>query len=162
MNCSLNIIFKVAAVAFFSTIFLILLVFYLNFKPIEIIKDVKLHRNLSGGHDLFYKKIRIGYMSGLDSWYVQDSRVYGSFSQENKDNESYFYIDICNEEVFITSKYLRFENFLDNHNISKNRRNYMSGNNVIEIRKFVYNKNISCKKQPITQMPLTNHTPPQP
>lgn len=125
-------------------IFFILIFTIYIFRPIEILGDLKLYKRINGGHNLVYKFKKVGYISGVDSWYVQDNQVYGSISDEDKDDEDYFYINVCTDEKYITEYYLDFQTFLDKKNIDKSRRNYMSGNNIINMNKFKYSKDVSC------------------
>ena len=115
--------------------------------PIEILQDVKLYKNLSGSHTLFYGSDRIGDIGGLDSWYVQGSQVYGVVSDEHnsKSQVNYFYINVCNGEKLITLNDGLFEDFLDKKGIDENRRNYMSGNNLINPQKLEYSKQVTCE-----------------
>lgn len=114
------------------------------FRPIEILGDLKIYKRINGGYNLVYKYSKIGYLSGIDSWYVQGNQVYGSISDEQKDDEDYFYVNVCNGEKYITGNFLEFEDFLDKKNIDRSKRNYMSGNNIINMNKFNYSKDVSC------------------
>lgn len=120
-------------------------VYYLY--PIQILDSLKLRRAIGGGHHLIFKNDRLGFISGLDSWYVENSQVYGSMTY-NKDQTNkgllYFYVDVCTGEEFIVGNYSKFEGFLDEKSISKDRRNYMSGNNLINMKKFDYPLSINC------------------
>lgn len=115
--------------------------------PIQILDDLKLRRAVGGGHHLIFDGQNLGYISGLDSWYVEGSQVYGSMSSNrNQTNTSlfYFYVDVCTSENLLIASYSRFEDFLDDEGISKDRRNYMSGNNLINMKKFDYSSSIDC------------------
>ena len=97
----------------FFVICWIVLILFLYFKPITILGNVKVYRRWDRLHYIYYKDTKIGYMSALDSWYVQNGKVYGSISDmnANDDKVDYFYIDTCNNEVYITPYYKDFENF---------------------------------------------------
>lgn len=135
--------FKYSVISGFIVILSFLL--YMYFRPIPILKDVTLYRHLNGYHYLYYQNNNLGYMGGLDSWYVQDNQVYGVLGHEHDENIDYFYVNICKKEILITPYYIEFEDFLDKRNINPDRRNYMSGNNIIEPDKFPYDKNIQCQ-----------------
>lgn len=115
--------------------------------PIQILDDLKLKRTIGGEHRLIFDNQKLGYISGLDSWYVEGSQVYGSMSS-NRDRTNtslfYFYVDVCTGENLLISSYSKFEDFLDDKDISKERRNYMSGNNLINMKKFDYSSSIDC------------------
>lgn len=120
-------------------------VYYLY--PIQIVNDLKLQRAISGGHNLIFDNQKLGYISGLDSWYVEGSRVYGSMTyNKNRTNKrlSYFYVDVCVDEILITDSYSTFKNFLNHYGISKSRLDYMSGNNLINMSKFAYSSSVDC------------------
>lgn len=120
-------------------------VYYLY--PITILDSLKLKRAVGGEHHLIFDNQKLGYISGLDSWYVEGSQVYGSMSS-NRDRTNtslfYFYVDVCTGENLVIASYSRFEDFLDNEGISKERRNYMSGNNLINMSKFAYSSSVDC------------------
>lgn len=94
--------------------------------------------------------MNIGWVSQLDSWYVQDGKVYGSTSNVNAnyDKIDYFYINICTDEIYITPYYKDFENFLDKRKIDTNKRGYMSGNNIVAPYqdRHLDDKNYQCPK----------------
>ncbi|MDO4907326.1 hypothetical protein [Neisseria sp.] len=136
-------------------LFLIILIagfiLYGYFRPILILKDVAVYRHiisnsLGGNYYLYYKGQKIGYLSFVDTWYVKGSQVYGSLSEDNgiDDITYWFYIDICSKEVYITPSRFEFYDFLDKRNINEDKRNFMSGNNVINPYKHAYNRKISC------------------
>lgn len=115
--------------------------------PTQILDDLKLRRAVGGGHHLIFDNQKLGYISDLDSWYVEGSQVYGSMSS-NRDQTNtslfYFYVDVCTGENLLIASYSRFEDFLDDEGISKERRNYMSGNNLIKMKKFDYSSTVDC------------------
>lgn len=126
---------------------------YSEFRPVVILKDVKVYRQALGGyfginHALYYRNQKIGHVSAVDSWYVQDYRVYGSLTNDTDlpYEVYYFYIDPCRNEVYITPYPSEFDNFLDEREISQDKRSYMSGNNVIAPYQHPYNKEITCPK----------------
>lgn len=128
-------------------------VLYGYFRPIPVLKDVKVYRHiiqnpLGGNYYLYYGGQKIGYLSYVDTWYVDDTRVYGSLSEDNgiEDIIYGFYIDICNKEVYVTPYRMDFEEFLDQRDIPQDKRNFMSGNNVISPNRHDYNREISCGK----------------
>lgn len=115
--------------------------------PIVILDDLKLRRAVGGGHHLILDGQNLGYISGLDSWYIEGSQVYGSMTyNKNKTNKrlSFFYVDVCVDEILITDSRNTFKIFLDHYGINRNRRNYMSGNNLINMKKFDYSSTINC------------------
>ncbi len=139
---------KKMLIAIFITCILFICIFsFFFFRPIQIIEDVELRKKIDGGYDLFSQNTRLGYFSELDSWYVQKSQVYGSLSADvDKNYETeYFYVDICSREIYITPYYLEFEKFLDERNIAQDKRNYMSGNNLINMQKFPYSTTVTCE-----------------
>lgn len=139
----------IGSLAFFATC-IISLILFAYFKPITILENVKIYRHLDRLHYIYYKDMNIGWVSQLDSWYVQDGKVYGSISDMNADYDKTngFYIDTCSSEVYISAYHKDFEEFLDKRNISKEKRDYMSGNNIVEPYqdRHTYDKNYQCPK----------------
>ncbi|MDO4907324.1 hypothetical protein [Neisseria sp.] len=138
-------------IVFFIMLSIAGLVFYACFRPVHILKDVTVYRHAIGGyfginHYLYYKNQKIGYITAVDSWYVQGSQVYGSLSSNSNSIYElyYFYIDICDNELYVTPYVLEFDEFLNKRKINEGKRNFMSGNNVIDPYKHAYNREISC------------------
>lgn len=53
---------------------------------------------------------------------------------------------MCDGNIFETENFIEFENYLNGKKISKNKRNWMSGDNAIDIERAEYSSNIDCNK----------------
>ena len=136
-----------------KTILIILIpltLWFLNHKIYQppILGKLKLRYISSQNYYLTYKGKKIaGKVTALDSWYIQKPYVYGSttdFETSTGDDLIYFFINVCNGNRFQTDSLIEFENYLDNKQISKDKRNWMSGDNAINIKEAEYSSSIDC------------------
>ena len=115
-----------------------------------ILSKLKLRYISSQNYYLTYKGEKIaGKVTALDSWYIQKPYVYGSttdFETSTGDDLIYFFINVCNGDRFQTDSLIEFENYLDNKQISKDKRNWMSGDNAINIKEAEYSSSIDCDR----------------
>ena len=115
-----------------------------------ILGKLKLRYISSQNYYLTYKGEKIaGKVTALDSWYIQKPYVYGSTTdfETSTDNDLiYFFINVCNGDRFQTDSLIEFENYLDNKQISKDKRNWMSGDNAINIKEAEYSSSIDCDR----------------
>ncbi|GAA0312715.1 hypothetical protein [Psychrobacter aestuarii] len=119
--------------------------------PIQLLGDLKARNafggGLFGGHTLYFRGDKIGYLNGLDSWYIQGSVAYGTMTYNQwRTNEGvvYFYIDVCTDDVLLIKNHSLFEDFLDAQGIDKDKRNYMSGYNFISMKTREYSSSYRC------------------
>ncbi len=140
---------KILVVLLITLLTMALLLFLNNkFYQPPILGKLKL-RYLSGdNYHLIYKGEKIaGKVTAVDSWYVQKPYVYGSttdFETSTGDDLIYFFINVCSGKTFETKNFMTFENYLNDRQIPENKRNWMSGDNAIDIKKAEYNSNIDC------------------
>lgn len=131
-------------------LFTMALLLFLNNKFYQppILGKLKLRYFSSENYHLIYKGEKIaGKVTAVDSWYIQKPYVYGSttdFETSTGDDLIYFFINVCNGDKFETNDVMAFENYLNDRQIPENKRNWMSGDNAIDIKKAEYNSNIDC------------------
>lgn len=136
----------------FITLLTINVLSFLNhniYQP-PILGKLKLRYISSENYQLIYKGEKIaGKVTAVDSWYVYKPYVYGSttdFETSIDDDIIYFFINVCDGNIFTTDSFTKFENHLNLNKIPKDKRNWMSGNNAIEIKRAEYFSSISCDK----------------
>ena len=131
---------------------IILTLSFLNHKIYQppILGKLKLRYISSENYQLTYKGEKLaGKVTAVDSWYVQRPYVYGSttnFETSTGNDIIYFFINVCDGNIFETENFIEFENYLNGKKISKNKRNWMSGDNAIDIKRAKYSSNIDCNK----------------
>ncbi|MBO1517134.1 MULTISPECIES: hypothetical protein [Psychrobacter] len=137
-------------VLLFITLLTITVLSLLNHKIYQppILGKLKLKYISSENYQLTYKGEKIaGKVTAVDSWYVQNPYVYGSttnFKTSIGDGIIYFFINVCDGNIFETESSIEFENYLNGKKILKNKRNWMSGDNAIDIKRAEYSSNIDC------------------
>ncbi|MGP9688645.1 hypothetical protein ACT3TH_05745 [Psychrobacter sp. AOP22-C1-C5] len=113
-----------------------------------ILGKLKLRYISSENYQLTYKGEKLaGKVTAVDSWYVQKPYVYGSttnFETSTGDDIIYFFINVCDGNIFETENFIEFENYLNGKKIPKDKRNWMSGDNAIDIKKSEYSSSINC------------------
>lgn len=131
---------------------IILTLSFLNHKIYQppILGKLKLRYISSENYQLTYKGEKLaGKVTAVDSWYVQRPYVYGSttnFETSTGNDIIYFFINVCDGNIFETEKFIEFKNYLNGKKISKNKRNWMSGDNAIDIKRAKYSSNIDYNK----------------
>lgn len=138
-------------VIFLSIIFVFILFTFNNkFYQPKILGDLKLRYISSNNYSLFYQGNKIaGTITAVDSWYIQKPYVYGTTTNlktKKREDLTYFFINVCSGNIYTTSDYSVFYKFLDAMHISKDDRNWMSGNNALDIKKAEYSSSVDCKK----------------
>lgn len=129
---------------------IILTLSFLNHKIYQppILGKLKLRYISSENYQLTYKGAKLaGKVTAVDSWYVQNPYVYGSttnFETSTGDDLIYFFINVCDGSRFETDNFIKFEHYLNSKQIPKDERNWMSGNNAIDIKKSEYSSSINC------------------
>ncbi len=130
--------------------FLILLLFNNKIYQPPILGKLKLRYISSENYQLTYKGEKLaGKVTAVDSWYVQNPYVYGSttdFETSTGDDIIYFFINVCDGNKFQTNNFMEFKSYLDGKQIPEKRRNWMSGDNAIDIKRAEYSSNIDCDK----------------
>lgn len=143
---------KKLLVLLFITLLTITVLLFLNHKIYQppILGKLKLRYISSENYQLTYKGEKLaGKVTAVDSWYVQNPYVYGSttnFKTSTGDGIIYFFINVCDGNIFETESFIEFENYLNGKKILKNKRNWMSGDNAIDIKRAEYSSNIDCDK----------------
>lgn len=143
---------KKALVVLFFGVLAITILLFLNekiYQPV-ILGKLKLRYISSENYHLIYEGEKIaGRVTAVDSWYVQKPYVYGSTTDietSTGDDMIYFFINVCNGKLFQTKDFMEFEKYLNDNQIPKNARNWMSGDNAINIKKAEYSSSINCDK----------------
>ncbi len=132
------------------TILMFLILLFLNHKVYQppVLGKLKLRYISSQNYYLIYKGEKIaGKVTAVDSWYIQKPYVYGSttdFETSTGDDIVYFFINVCDGNNFETKHSREFEHYLDGKKIPKNKRNWMSGDNALDIKKPEYASSINC------------------
>ncbi len=151
-NKLLNIL--LGAMVVITVIFTISIVVFIGsfvnnqFYQPKILGDLKLRYISKNNYHLIYQNKKIaGNVTGLDSWYIKRSSVYGTTTSDPKDDYAdndliYFYVDVCNDEIFTTKNSEKFDIFLWDKDIAS--ENWMSGDNVLDVKKGTYNSTINC------------------
>lgn len=131
---------------------IITILLFLNHKVYQptILGELRLRYISSENYQLIYKGEKVaGKVTAVDSWYVHKPYVYGSttnFETSTGDEIIYFFINVCDGNVFQTEHFIDFSSYLDSKKIPKNKRNWMSGDNAIEIKRAEYSSSINCDK----------------
>ncbi|MGP4971582.1 hypothetical protein [Psychrobacter aquimaris] len=113
-----------------------------------ILGKLKLRYISSENYQLTYKGEKLAdKVTAVDSWYVQRPYVYGSttdFETSTGDDLVYFFINVCDGNKFQTNNFMEFKSYLDGKQIPEKRRNWMSGDNAIDIKRAEYSSSINC------------------
>lgn len=131
---------------------IITILLFLNHKVYQptILGELRLRYISSENYQLIYKGEKIaGKVTAVDSWYVHKPYVYGSttnFETSTGDEIIYFFINVCDGNIFQTKNFIDFASYLNSKKIPKNKRNWMSGDNAIEIKRAEYSSSINCDK----------------
>ncbi|TSB21708.1 hypothetical protein FOR85_12230 [Psychrobacter sp. YGAH215] len=135
----------------FAFMFCLTLIFINNnFYQPSILGKLKLRYISSNNYYLIYKNSKFAAkVTAVDSWYIEKPFVYGSTTEDKSNGDYdlvYFFINVCNGQKFQTKDILKFDQYLDNKNISDENRNWMSGINAINIKEAEYSSEIDCSK----------------
>ena len=125
----------------------ITILLFLNHKVYQppVLGKLKLRYISSENYQLIYKGEKIaGKVTAVDSWYVHEPYVYGSTT--TGDDIVYFFINVCSGNSFETENFIKFKSYLDSKQIPENKRNWMSGDNAIDIKRAEYSSNIDCNE----------------
>ncbi|SLJ83447.1 hypothetical protein [Psychrobacter sp. DAB_AL43B] len=143
---------KKVLVPLFIALLTITVLLFLNhniYQP-PILGKLKLRYISSQNYYLIYKGEKIAAkVTAVDSWYIQKPYVYGSttdFETSTGDDIVYFFINVCDGNSFETENFIKFKNYLDGKQIPKNKRNWMSGDNAIDVKRAEYSSNIDCNE----------------
>lgn len=134
------------------SLLIITVILFLNHKIYQppILGKLKLRYISSENYQLIYKGEKIaGKVTAVDSWYVQKPYVYGSTTNHGTSTGNdiiYFFINVCDGNIFVTEDAVEFEQYLNIKKMPRDKRNWMSGNNAIEIKKAEYSSSINCDK----------------
>ena len=135
---------------FVLIILITLALWLLNHKSYQppILGKLKLRYISSKNYQLTYKDEKLaGKVTAVGSWYVQKPYVYGSttnFETSTIDDIIYFFINVCDGNRIETENFIEFEHYLDSKQIPRNKRNWMSDDNAIDIKKSEYSSSIDC------------------
>ena len=143
---------KKLLVPLFIGLLTITILLFLNHKVYQppVLGKLKLRYISSENYQLIYKGEKIaGKVTAVDSWYVHEPYVYGSttnFETSTGDDIVYFFINVCSGNSFKTENFIKFKSYLDSKQIPENKRNWMSGDNAIDIKRAEYSSNIDCNE----------------